>query len=154
MWQSFGLGPGNDAARSSTTAAGGERAVLPVVGLAGEIDPLSPTAHVRVETGAGMVGTGGVLFTLMVTVLLADRPPLSVTRKRATNVPADVYVNDGIRRERVVGAVAVEVPRVAQRPAFGIGRAAARELHDERRLAAGRSSPTPPHSAAGCPTRT
>ena len=67
---------------------------------------VSPTAHVSVDAGVRIVGTGGVLFTLMVTVLLADRPPLSVTRRRATNVPGDVYVNMGF----AVNASSVPLP--------------------------------------------
>lgn len=45
---------------------------------------LSPTAHVRAVVGVVIVGTGAVLLALIVTVLLSDSPPGSVTRSRAT----------------------------------------------------------------------
>ena len=67
---------------------------------------VSPTAQVSEDDGLMIVGTGGVLFTLIVTVLLAERPPLSVTRRRAMNVPGDVYVNVGF----AVNASSVPLP--------------------------------------------
>jgi hypothetical protein len=60
---------------------------------------LSPTFHVRVESGAVMVGTGGwfpAAETVIVTgELVVDAPWLSVTLSTALYVPAAVYVNDG-----------------------------------------------------------
>ena len=64
----------------------------------------SPTAHVSVDDGLVIVGTGAVLPTVIVTVLLFDSPPGSVTRRRAANVPTVVYV------KLAVAVVASSVP--------------------------------------------
>ena len=78
--------------------------------------------------GPVIVGTGGVLLTLIVTVRLSERPPLSVTRRRATNVPGDVYVKDGF----AVDTSSVPLPSKSHAyvsgPALGVRRAAAGEL--------------------------
>ena len=94
MWQSFGF-----TGQWCSTSVHDRRASGIVPSSPSLAPPeksiLSFTAQVRVESGAVIVGTGGVLFTLIVTVRLSVRPPLSVTRRRARNVPGDVYVKDG-----------------------------------------------------------
>ena len=94
---------------------------------------VSPTAQVVVPDGASIRAVGGAP-AVTVTVAVPSSPPASVTRSRTVTVPAVGYVRVGVRGGRVVvGAVAVQVPRVGQRVAVRVARRRAVELDRERR---------------------
>ena len=100
---------------------------------------VSPTLHVKLGEGVSIVGTGGVFPGLIVTVATSKSLKESVTRtETVTRSRGGVRVRRVRERGVAEGAVAVEVPRVRQRVAVGIGGTARVEAHRERRRAVGR----------------